>query len=167
MLFLEYLALFAVNCTFAPEFESCYIFAQIEKRLVAWIQDIFRSEHTYALSNQAKIQTLTHHTTFSAYTEVAYTIRAGYLMWILGFFFFFFPCLFLSLSYYTFSGNVSLFNMFLFSFFFPFFFYIRKQSINKSLFGIRSFIMSSLTNQVISFVHAWHLWWVFTQSFSV
>lgn len=115
MLFLEYLALFAVNCTFAPEFESCYIFAQIEKRLAAWIQDTFRSEHTYALSNQAKIHTLTHHTTFSTHTEVAYRIMAGYLMWILGFFFF---LSFLSLSYYTLSGNVSLFNMFLFSFLF-------------------------------------------------
>lgn len=32
MLFLEYLASFAVDCKFAAEFESCYIFAQIEKR---------------------------------------------------------------------------------------------------------------------------------------
>lgn len=32
MLFLEYSASFAVDCKFAPEFESCYIFAQIENR---------------------------------------------------------------------------------------------------------------------------------------
>lgn len=49
MLFLEYLA------SFAPEFESCYIFAQVEKRdSLHEIQDVFRLERAYVLRIQAK-----------------------------------------------------------------------------------------------------------------
>lgn len=57
---MEYLASFVVDCKFSPEFESCYIFAQIKKRrLAAWIQDIFQvcfiMEITYALGNETEI----------------------------------------------------------------------------------------------------------------
>lgn len=55
---MEYLASFAVDCKFAPEFESCYIFAQIERgdslhEYRTYFQVCILMEHTYALSNEA------------------------------------------------------------------------------------------------------------------